>query len=646
MTLSNSFALAIAGSLVFVHARPPHVPPTFSIVSDSSIFAPLTLPPAPSATRSANGAPGPKYWQNSADYDLQATIDTVAGAVQGTMTLRYTNHSPNTLPFIWFQTEQNAFRNKPTDTAHTHFGDLIDQFTETVDGKAMSVQLEDHATETKVTLPQPLRPGQVATFHVTWHFIVPKDGGGRMGHEGSLYQIAQWYPRVNVYDDVKGWNIEPYLGEGEFFLEYGNYTLSVTVPSNYIVGATGTLDNPQDVLTPTEIARLAHAAKTDSTVSIVTAAELSDGTAHLKHDGMVTWKFHADNVRDAVFAASPEYQWDATSWKGIIAQAYYRPAAASVWHEVADMGHMSIQEFSTRWFLYPYPQVSVAEGPIGGGMEYPMMSFDGVFPTTTEYAVVTHEIGHEWFPMVVGSNERVHAWMDEGFNSFIDTFSEAFRYPQNGDQTARGDHQRAVVQARIRRHNDFVMDVPADSAPDDQYVAYDKPVGVLQMLRRDIIGPELFDKGLRTYIQRWAYKHPTPQDFFRTMDDVSGQHLDWFWREWFYETPSFDQAIDSVAQTMSGGSTHVTVVYGNHARGVLPLLVRFTFTDSTTQDVTYPADVWRANATQYTMSYTFPKPVIQIVVDPGHHLVDVDRSNNVWPAQKPAAAPATGANSR
>jgi Peptidase family M1 domain len=603
---------------------------------DTSIFAPLTVPPPPSATRGANGAPGPKYWQNHASYDLQATLDTTTGTIQGKMVLRYTNNSPNTLDYVWFQTEQNRFRNNPDaaggDTSvASGYGDRFDNFTEDVGGKALSVKIEDHVSVSKMTLPTPLKPGATATFNVTWHFVVPLSGD-RMGHEGVLYQIAQWYPRVNVYDDVKGWNIEPYLGTGEFFLEYGDFTLAVTVPSNYVVAATGTLDNPNEVLTPTEISRLHQAATSDTTIRIMTEQELTDGTAHLKHDGMVTWKFDAKNVRDAVFATSSNYQWDASSWHGILAQAYYRPPATGVWDKVADMARMSIQEFSERWYPYPYPQVSVAEGNVGGGMEYPMISFDGTFSETTEYMVVTHEIGHNWFPMIVGSNERMHGWMDEGINTFIDVFSEARRYPENGDFAKRADHQRAQLQNRIRSNSDVVMEVPADSSPDNQYTAYDKPAGVLQTLR-NILGPDTFDKALRTYIQRWAYKHPTPQDFFRTMDDVSGQKLDWFWREWFYETPTFDQTIDSVTQTAS--DNHVTVVYGNKGRGVLPLIVRFTFNDSTTQDFTYSADVWRANSTKYSVSYTFKKPVAQITIDPTHRLIDTDRSNNVWPTKKP-----------
>ena len=554
------------------------------------------------------------------------------------MVLRYTNNSPDTLDIIWVQTEQNRLRpDAPAADTGAHFGDVIDQFTQVVNGRPAVVQLEDHKAEAKVTLPSRLKPGETADFQVVWHFVIPPSTrplGRRMGRSGSLYQIAQWYPRVNVYDDVKGWNIEPYVGNGEFFLEYGNFNMQVTVPSNYIVGATGTLDNPRDVLTTAEMTRLAQAAASDTIIPIVTAEELENGAAHLKHDGMVTWIFHAQNVRDVAWCTSPQYQWDATSWHGTIAQSYYRPAAKPTWHEAADMARMSIQEYSERWFPYPYPQISVAEGPIAG-MEYPMLSMDGTSQAVPElFSTITHEVGHNWFPMIVGSNERVHAWMDEGFNTFINTFSNAHRYPSGGDQPARGDALRVNLESVITQHQDVRMDTPVDSVRNTGYIAYGKPGGMLQILYRDVMGPELFDKGLQTYIRWWAYKHPTPQDFFRTMDEAAGQRLDWFWREFVLETPGFDQAIDSVSQMPMGSETHVTVVYGNHARGVLPLLVRFTFSDGTTQDVHYPADVWIANSTRYAMSYMFPKKTVtRIVLDPDHHLVDTNRANNVWTAQ-------------
>ena len=588
--------------------------------SSDSAFAPLPLAPAPSQTRLASGAPGPKYWQNRVDYDIKATLDTGAHVIHGTLTMRYTNNSPDPLPILWIQTEQDP-------------NEHIDAFTQSVNGKFVPVKVEQgEPTETKVTLAEPIKPGTSATFQVAWNFSMhPGEGGGRMGRQGKLYEIAQWYPRVNVYDDVKGWNTEPYSTGAEFFLDYGDYTMEVTLPAGYIVAGTGVLTNAADVLTPTEIARLGVAAKSDSVVRIVTAAELASGAARPKQDGMLTWKFSAKNVRDAVWCASPEYQWDATSWHGIIAQSYYEPSTAGAWSDGADQARMSIQEYSERWYPYPYPQVSVVEGPVTG-MEYPMLSMDEAAETKESlYSVITHEVGHNWFPMIVGSNERVHTWQDEGFNQFINTFSEARRYPAGGDQEQRATLYIRWAGRQMASGQDSKLETGAVIG--NAGGQYFKTAAGLEMLRRDIMGPDKFDKGLKTYIQRWAYKHPTPMDFFRTMNEAAGENLDWFWREWWLETPTFDQSIDSVSMTKQGQETHVTVIYGNKGDAVLPLRVRVTFADSSKQDFTYPAEIWKKGGT-YTVSYIFQKTPTEIVVDPGSHFVDVKRTNNMWPAQK------------
>ena len=585
-----------------------------------SVFAPLTLPPAPSQTRLANGAPGPKYWQNQVSYDIKASLDTGAHVVRGSLSMRYVNNSPDVLPILWIQTEQDP-------------NEQIESFTQLVNGKFVPVTVEHpEPTETKVTLAQPLKPGTTGTFQVAWNFSMhPGEGGGRMGRQGKLYEIAQWYPRVNVYDDVKGWNTEPYSTGAEFFEDYGDYTMEVTLPAGYVVAGTGVLTNPKDVLTPTEISRLAVAAKSDSVVHIITAAELSSGAARPKQDGTLTWKFSAKNVRDAVWCASPEYQWDATSWHGILAQSYYEPSTASVWDDGADQARMSIEEYSERWFPYPYPQVSVVEGPVSG-MEYPMLSMDEPAATKQSlYDVITHEVGHNWFPMIVGSNERVHTWQDEGFNQFINTFSEARRYPDGGDQEKRASFYVRWQGRQMVSGQDAKLET--GEVIGNAGGQYFKTAAGLEILRRDIMGPEKFDKGLKTYTQRWAYKHPTPMDFFRTMNEAAGENLDWFWREWWLETPTFDQAIDSVSLTKQGDETHATVVYANKGDGVLPLRVRVTFGDSSTQDFTYPVDIWKKGNT-YTVSYTFKKTPTEIVVDPGSHFVDAKRSDNMWPARK------------
>lgn len=662
--VSALFGPAFFATQSIAQSLPPQTPETRRGAGDTSIFAPLTLHPGPNSYRTASGAPGPKYWQNDASYDLHATLDTAHRTVRGSMTLRYTNHSPDTLHYVWILLEQNIFREQslstlvfpaPDTAGMSGFqgGDVIETFTQRVNGRDVPLTLQDHGTIAKIDLVHPLAPGQTATLNAAWHFAVPDHGAirfksrngqpreiaRRMARDGTLYEIAQWYPRVCVYDDVKGWNTDPYLGLGEFYLEYGNYTLSVTVPAGYIVAATGTLDNPTAVLTATQRSRLSKAAHSSQQVAIITADELTNGTARPKKAGTLTWRFHANHVRDAAWAAAPDYQWDATSWHGILAQSYYRPTAANVWKNAADMARMSIEEYSTRWYPYPYPQISAVEGHVYG-MEYPMLAMESSSSDSAElYSVITHEVGHNWFPMVVGSNERVHYWQDEGFNTLINTFSEARRFPAGGDQAKRaGDLLQETEQTQVA-NIDYPIEFPADrtipSTGARNYTEYTKTGAALQILRNDVLGPEAFDDAFRTYTKRWAFKHPTPTDFFRTMEDVGGRRLDWFWREFFFTNAHFDQAIDTVATRQYGDTFRMAVRYSNLARGVLPLRARFTFNDGTTQDFVYPAEVWSTDSKYYVRHYAFDrKTVTRIELDPDHRLLDVDRGNNVWQARK------------
>jgi Peptidase family M1 domain len=619
-------------------------------VGDTSIFAPLPTRPG-NIYRSASGMPGPKYWQQRADYDLKATIDTAAKRVNGSMMLRYTNNSPDTLRYLWFQTEQNAFKagslNSYIFPPASRFGalnfeggDVIEHFDQltgpTTKPVRKALTVRDNETVTRVDLAAPLAPGQTATFDVAWHFNVPEHGADRMGRDGSLYEIAQWYPRVAVYDDLRGFNTEPYLGQGEFYLEYGDYTLEVTVPAGYIIAATGALENAREVLTPSEIAKLAQAAKSDQPVQIISQTDLKSGAARPKASGTLTWKFRSKNVRDVVFAASPDYIWDASSWNGHMANAYYRPSAIDTWKDAADMSRMSIQEYSERWFPYPWPQISAVEGPISG-MEYPMLAMENKSADKYDlYNVVTHEIGHMWYPMLVGSNERIHMWQDEGFNTFINYFSEARRFPEKGDYTTRVRNDREQAVERFMKAGfDQPLEVAADRI-DPQILgenAYVKTAVGLSLLREEILGPASFDDAFREYTRRWAFKHPTPEDFYKTIEDASGRRLDYFWREWFIENPHFDQAIDTVVQRQVGGIDSVAVVFANRARGVLPIHARFTFDDGTKQDFDYPAEVWSTNTVFYLRRYGFDgKKVAKIELDPDHRLVDINRANNVWPA--------------
>jgi hypothetical protein len=656
----NTRLLALLGAFasaapLMAQAPAPSQMPRFDRtgVGDTSIFAPLELPPG-NMYRSGSGAPGPRYWQNHADYDIKASLDTTSKTLTGSLRLRYTNNSPDTLRFIWLQMEQNAFKDKslnsfifPQDSRFGargfEGGDVVDRFDQILGAKHVAVTRRPNETVMKVDLAEPLAPGKMATFDVAWHFLIPEHGADRMGRQGPLYELAQWYPRVNVYDDLRGWNTEPYLGQGEFYLEYGDFTAELTVPAGYTVASTGTLMNPKEVLTSTEIGRLAQAAKSATPVNIITLDEMRSGAARPRATGTMTWKFAAKNVRDVAWAASPEYLWDASSWNGILAQAFYRPTAIDPWKDAADQTRMSLDEYSTRWFKYPWPQMSAVEGPISG-MEYPMLVMEAKSNDKYDlYNVVTHEIGHNWFPMLVGSNERVYMWQDEGFNTFINTFSEARRYPEKGDQMARALGERQIVEQVMQRNLDQPIDINPDRI-DPQLLgvsAYVKPSVGLQLLRQEIMGPAAFDDAFRTYIQRWAFKHPSPADFYRTMEDVGGKRLDWFWREWFKENVKFDQAIDTVALSAApNGGQVATVLYGNRARGVMPIHARFTFSDGSVEQYDYPAEVWSTNTTHYLRRYTFTgKTLSRIELDPDKRIPDVDRSNNTWGSATAALKP-------
>ena len=611
---------------------------------DTSMFAPLNLPPG-NVYRSGSGVPGPRYWEQRADYDLHGTLDTATKSLHGEMTLRYTNNSPDTLHFLWFQVEQNAFSpgslNSLVFPAESRFGarnfeggDVIERFNEVVATKKTPLKTRVEGTVMKVDLAAPLAPGKTTTFDVAWHFNIPEHGADRMGRDGSLFELAQWYPRVCVYDDLRGWNTKPYLGQGEFYLEYGDINVAVTVPAGYIVAATGTLQNAAEVLTPTQVSRLAQAAKSETPVHIITQQDLQSGAARPRKTGTMTWRFSAKDVRDAVWAAAPDYLWDASSWQGHMAFAYYRPSATETWKDAADMARMSIMEYSERWFPYPYPQISAVEGPISG-MEYPMLAMETKSADKYDlYNVVTHEIGHMWYPMIVGSNERMHMWQDEGFNTFINYFSEARRYPEKGSYEQRVAHDRDMVEQFMQHNYDEPLEVQPDRI-NPQLLgenAYVKTAVGLAQLRDEILGPQAFDEAFREYTRRWAFKHPSPADFYKTMEDVSGKRLDWFFREWFIENAHFNVGIDTVVQKQVGGVDSVGVRYRNYARGVLPLRVRFTFNDGSTQDFNYPAEVWSTNPLFYDRFYDFSgKTVTKIQIDPENRIVDTDPDNNVWP---------------
>jgi hypothetical protein len=646
-------------------ARPLTLPTLRPPVADTGTFSPLNLP-AGNGIRRPNGSPGRQYWQQRVDYRIRATLDTAGKRITGLEAIQYTNNSPDTLRYLWLQLDQNLFRPQSTGSllfaSESRFGgagfaggfeiDSVMQCSVTEakpapakrkrrakppaqpEPRCGTAPLRTRVDDTMMylDLASALAPGQKAALELSYGFNIPEHGADRMGRDGSLYEIAQWYPRLAVYDDVHGWNTDQYLGQGEFYLEYGNIDYEVTVPAGYIVAGTGVLQNSADVLTAVQRQRLAAALRSDTTVRIVTPAELTSGVARPTSQGSLTWRFKAENVRDAAWAASPEYLWDASAWEGVLAQAFYRPGASDTWKDAARMSRFSIQEYSTRWFSYPYPQISVVEGPVSG-MEYPMVAMEAKGESGPDlYNVLTHEIGHMWYPMVVGSDERRYAWMDEGFNTFINTFSEEAYWKRND----------AAVRARERQLVIGIDQMPTAQpilTPANRYrtsenllsLAYVKPSIELLTLRNKVLGPQVFDTAFREYTRRWAFKHPQPADFFRTIEEVSGRDLSWFWRGFFYTTAALDQSVESVKQD-SAGAVQVTLV--NLGDAVMPVELELGFEDGTTDLLKLPVEIWYGGP-RYVYEVRPGKAIVSARVNPDGTLPDAVVTNDAW--KRPAA---------
>ena len=600
--------------------------------------------PGPNAYRGAGGRPGPAYWQQRADYTLSATLDTAARSVSGTVTLRYTNNSPDTLRALWLQLDQNLYRPgsqgsamNPPDSRWGVRGfeggfALADV---RVDGRPAVPNVDD--TMMRLDLERPLAPGGgTATVAMRFSFRVPEHGSDRMGRDGSLYELAQWYPRVAVYDDVRGWNTDPYLGQGEFYLEYGDFDVSVTAPAGYVIAATGTLQNAAEVLTPAQRERLARARRTEQVVPVVTAAE-AVATAT---PGTKTWRFRAERVRDFAWAGAPDFRWDATSWNGVLAQAYYQPSKTGrAWEQAAEQTQWSIRTYSQLFFPYPYPQATSVAGPVGG-MEYPMfvmVHYGSNDDPDSVFGTVDHEHGHEWFPMVVGSNERRYAWMDEGINTYINTFSLERRYPGRDVYTGYLNNWRAVVANGV--------DEPLMTPPDHLdrsalgALGYRKPGLLLLTLRNHVLDPATFDRAVREYLARWAFRHPTPADFFRTVEEVSGRDLAWFWRSFFYSTAVLDIGVGDVTMRTDSatGQQIVSIPLRRETPAPFPVAMRLRLANGTTSDVRLPVDVWASGET-FTAELPVAAAVTGVRLWPSPTVPDWNEANDVW-GDAPAADP-------
>jgi hypothetical protein len=622
--------------------------PASSNYNPLETFAPFHLDPPVTRYRSSDGTPGPDYWQNRADYTIRVALDPATHSVSGTVQIRYTNNSPGALDVLWLQLEQNSYKPESRQDLSISAvpggftqGMILDSVSVSEAGRTAAVTPLISDTRAQLRLPTPLAPHSQAIVDVRYHYIVPKEPwGGRTGWmdtpHGPIYSVAQWYPRMAVYDDLRGWDTLPFLAQ-EFYLEYGDFDYSVTVPANWIVQGSGELANPDQVLTRFERARLAEARQSDSTVMIRRWNEPVGPPT-----GTRTWHFTMQHTRDVAFGASPAFNWDAAriqlpGGRTALAESLY-PPEAKAWNRSTEYLKDSVERFSAKWYPFPWPVALNVAGP-AAGMEYPAMAFDDIKAAPKDlFAVTAHEIGHSWFPMAVGSNERRNAWMDEGFNTFIDVYeSDDFNH---GEFAPKRDSEFAPGGTNPV---DEILPILADpNAPPimsradtilEKYrhpVTYFKTTLGLVLLREQILGPERFDSAFRRYIAAWAFKHPTPADFFRAMDSEAGEDLSYFWRGWFEHNWQLDLAVVGIKPFPKDSAFKGSLVtVASLDKLVMPVTLRVTFANGAKRDIRLPAETWIRQAST-DVPVVSDSPVVRAELDPDHKIPDKNRANNVF----------------
>lgn len=630
------------------------VSPAAAQYDPRATFAPFDMHQSVNSDRSANGLPGPHYWTNRADYEIHATLDTKTPSLSGEEVISYTNNSPDPLADLWLQLDQNIYKaNSRSDFAGSWprpmntDGFVLDTVEIQNGGKFVPVQWLVSDTRLRVTLPMPLAPkGAKTKLRIAWHFTIPGEWGGRMGwskaKDGPIYDMAQWYPRMAVYDDLRGWDPLPYLAQ-EFYLDYGDFDYWVTVPSDMIVAGSGELMNPRDVLTATQQARLDKARLSETAVMIRAPQEIGDPASRPKQGGTLTWHFHMNQTRDVAFSASAAFAWDAArinlpDGKSALAMSVYPAESAGTerWGRSTEYLKDSIERYSKRWYPYPWPVAVNVAGP-ASGMEYPGLLFDGINDAGKGlFWITAHEIGHSWFPMIVGFDERRNAWMDEGFNTFIDVYeSDDFNHgeyaPKRDGEYAPGGGNPADEILPILEDPDAPPILTRSDSIIEKYrhpVTYFKSALGLVLLREQILGPERFDPAFRRFIAAWAYKHPQPADFFRAMENGSGEDLSYWWRGWYAHNWTLDLAVDGIAVGKAG----TTITVGSHDKLIMPATLRVAFTDGSHEDYRLPAESWIRNS---ATSVTIPagRTVASATIDPDHKLPDKERFNNSMKAR-------------
>jgi hypothetical protein len=620
------------------------------------LFSPLFYPYAVNEYRSGNGEPGPKYWQNKASYQISASLDDVKNEITGSVKVTYTNNSPHALEYLWLQLDENLYdlnsrgHLKIPALVRSRYGDINTPFNGGYKLSAVKIIASNRGkiTETNVTpvisdtrmqiiLSKPLAAnGGVIKFKIDYSYLIPRAGSDRTGilstKNGDIYAIAQWYPRMCVFDDMQGWNTLPYLGGGEFYLEYGDFDFTINAPANHIVVASGELQNQNEVLTAEQLKRFAHAKQSDKTIIIRGVNEINDPSSR-PQKARLTWHYKINNARDVAWASSKSFIWDAarinfpSGRKGLAMSVYPEESNGdSAYSRGTEYVKASLENYSKRWFEYPYNTATNVASNISG-MEYPGIVFCGAKSKKAGlFDVVDHEFGHTWFPMIVGSNERKFGWMDEGFNTFINSIShEEFN---NGEYKTRSNPN--FLRFMFGDNAEGIMIAP--DALRERSIGnslYAKPGYALGLLRNEIVGPQRFDYAFKTYIRKWAYKHPSPFDFFRTMESATGEDLGWFWKEIFLDTYKLDQSVKDVKYIKDDPANGALVTVDNLEQMAMPIYLQYETESGKIETKKIPVEVWQ-NTSTWVVRLNTTEKIKSVTIDPDRVFPDMNYDNNKW----------------
>ncbi|MCS3554057.1 MULTISPECIES: M1 family metallopeptidase [unclassified Sphingobacterium] len=621
--------------------------------SYTEAFAPLFFNNNGDEFRSASGKPGPAYWQNNADYKITATLDDRENTIAGNVEINYSNNSPDQLDYVWLQLDQNMFSKEGRGQAispltKSRYGDANASFdggytissVTDLTGKPVDYIITDTRMQIRLTQALAAKGGKTG-FKIQYSYTIPEYGADRTGilkaAKGNVFAIAQWFPRVCVYDNIRGWNTIPYTGPGEFYREFGNYQVQITAPANHIVVLGGELQNPQEVFTAEQFKRYENAKNSDQTVIIRSAQEVAQANSRPNKKSL-TWKYILNNAQDIAWASSSSFILDAArinlvnGKKSLAISAYPEESNGNnAWERSTEYTKAAIEHYSNKWFDYPYP-VAVNVASNVGGMEYPALSFCGNKARAGSlWGVTNHEFGHNWFPMIVSSNEREFGWMDEGFNSFINEIAtESFN---NGEYFKQvGDPNSQAVRFTDPRL-EAIMNTP--QSMDERNIGillYYKPAYGLKLLRNEIIGAERFDYAFKKYISDWAYKHPTPEDFFRSMENGTGENLNWFWRGWFLNNWRLDQAINKVTYIKNDPKLGSVITVQNLEKLPMPVVVEATTVSGKKIRKKLPVEVWERNQS-FDFKIDSKEPLISVQLDPDKVFPDHVPENNIWTAK-------------